>query len=184
MSVSMNFLEDNTSANNSLQSEIVQRQLQQYVYHRQRLDLKQQELKAIYNHRPIFDSLPDDVHHGPHLLALDYYKTQLFRCLQEINEIDLAIEDTKKIICEFVPDNGKLSTLTLDGQNYIMGFLKLSAFTNRFVLVKKADSNLTYLPTYLPTYLQIASRYFFSLQFILPYCVNQINCNYFTILSL
>jgi hypothetical protein len=156
----MKIFEDNTMANNSLPSEIVLRQLQRYVSQKQRLGLKQQELKYIYNHRPCLNSLSDDVHYGTQLLALDYYRTQLFRCLQEINEIDQALEDTKKIICEFVPDNGKLRVITFNGETYIMGFLKLDEFTNRFVLVKKTpetkNSTPTYLPTYLPTY-QVAS---------------------------
>ena len=143
--VSMKISEDNPSAYNSLPGELVLRQLHQYVSYKQRLDLKQQELKNIYNNRPCLDSLPDDVHHEIYLLALDYYRTKLFRCLQEINQIDQAMEDTKNIISEFVPDNGKLRNIILEGEKYIMGYLKMSPLTNQFVLVKKA-SNPNYLP--------------------------------------
>ena len=142
--------EVNIPANKSLPSEMLLRLLEQYVSQKNKLQEKQADLRLLYNRRPRFIFFPDQLNASAYLLALDYYRSKLFRCLQEITDIENNLEDTKTTISEFVPANGKLFTVPFKEDFYLMGFLRLSQAKNKFFLVKKNNHNPN-LPTYLPT---------------------------------
>ena len=125
--------------------------MEQYVKQVDQLHHKQQELRKIHAERPLFEKTEGKLNNEASLVALCYYKDKFFNCLREITAIEQVKAETLKTISRFAPNNGKISTISFKGEEYIIGFAR--KYSNGEFILLKAGNQSGALPTYLPTYL-------------------------------